>query len=161
MAPFRWFRWFFLVTNWSEDARSADELLAHYRKRGTFEDRLGEFNETIGVHLSSQGFKANEATMLLALLAFNLNTICRNELEDSVGGSWDLQRFVLFMLKVGGEVVKHSRRLVVRIAESAEPLWCHLASRLSSWRAIDAAAPKLTGFTPPPAHSHLREVLRF
>ena len=154
-------RWFFLVTNWSEDARSADELLAHYRKRGTFEDRLGEFNETIGVHLSSQGFKANEATMLLALLAFNLNTICRNELEDSVGGSWDLQRFVLFMLKVGGEVVKHSRRLVVRIAESAEPLWSHLASRLSSWRAIDAAAPKLTGFTPPPAHSHLREVLRF
>ena len=88
-------RWFFLVTNWSEDARSADELLAHYRKRGTFEDRLD------------------------------------------------------------------SRRLVVRIAESAEPLWCHLTSRLSSWRAIDAAAPKLTGFTPPPAHSHLREVLRF
>ncbi len=30
--------------------------------------------------------------MLLALLAFNLNTICRNELEDSLGGCWDLQR---------------------------------------------------------------------
>ena len=99
--------------------------------------------------------------MLLALLAFNLNTICRNELEDSVGGSWDLQRFVLFMLKVGGEVVKHSRRLVLRIAESAEPLWSHLASRLSSWRGIDTSAPKLTGFTPPPGHSHLSEVLRF
>ncbi|WP_436714664.1 IS1380 family transposase [Roseiconus lacunae] len=80
-------RWFFLVTNWPKGSRSADELLAHYRKRGTFEDRLGEFNESIGVHLSSQGFKQNEATMLLALLAFNLNTICRNELEDAVGGS--------------------------------------------------------------------------
>ena len=83
-------RWFFLVTNWPETSRSADELLTHYRKRGTFEDRLGEFNEAIGVHLSSQGFKANEATMLLALLAFNLNTICRNELEDSVGGGLGL-----------------------------------------------------------------------
>jgi len=87
-------RWFFLVTNWPEESRSADELPAHDRKRGTFEDRLGEFNEAIGVHLSSQGFKENEATMLLALLAFNLNTICRNELEDAVGGCWDMRRFV-------------------------------------------------------------------
>ncbi|QDT07034.1 hypothetical protein K227x_54590 [Rubripirellula lacrimiformis] len=67
-----------------------------------FEDRLGESSDAIGVHLSSQGFKENEATMLLALLAFNLNTICRNELEDAVGDCWDMQRFVNFMLKVGG-----------------------------------------------------------
>jgi len=153
-------RWFFLVTNWSEESRSADELLAHYRKRGTFEDRLGEFNESIGVHLSSQGFKENEATMLLALLAFNLNTICRNELEDSVGGCWDLQRFVLFVLKVGGEMVKHSRRLVLRIAESAEPLWSHLINRLSSWKTRPSGKPKGCGFMPPPDHAHLSEVLR-
>ncbi|WP_261344269.1 hypothetical protein [Stieleria varia] len=44
------------MTNWTEDSRGADELLAHYRKRGTFEVRLGEFNESIGVHLSAQGF---------------------------------------------------------------------------------------------------------
>ncbi len=79
-------RWFFLVTNWPKESRSADELLAHYRRRGTFEDRLGEFNESIGVHLSSDGFETNEATMLLALLAFNLTTLCRNEREESVGG---------------------------------------------------------------------------
>ncbi len=115
-------RWFFWVTNWTEESRSADALLTHYRKRGTFEDRLGEFNESIGVHLSSQGCKENEATMLLALLAFNLNTICRNELEDAAGGAWDMRRFVEFVLKVGGRMVKHSRRLVLRIAQSAEPL---------------------------------------
>ncbi|MCM2372778.1 hypothetical protein [Aporhodopirellula aestuarii] len=57
-------------------------------------------------------------TMLLVLLAFNLN-----EIEDSVGGSWDTQRFVQFELKVGGGMVKHSRRLVLRIAPSAESLW--------------------------------------
>ena len=148
------------MTNWPETSRSADELLAHYRKRGKFEDRLGEFNEAIGVHLSSQGFKANEATMLLALLAFNLNTICRNELEESVGGCWDLQRFVCYVLKVGGEMVKHSRRLVLRIAESAEPLWTHLTDRLTRWKTSIRGRPKGSRFMPPPDHAHLREVLR-
>ena len=153
-------RWFFLVTNWPQESRSADDLLAHYRKRGTFEDRLGEFNESIGVHLSQQSFKANEATMLLALLAFNLNTICRNELEDSVGGGWDMQRFVLFVLKVGGEMIKHSRRLVLRIAESAEPLWSKLIARLEDWQSQASMAAKTSGFMPPPDHAHLSEVLR-
>ncbi|MCD0462025.1 IS1380 family transposase [Roseiconus lacunae] len=153
-------RWFFLVTNWPKGSRSADELLAHYRKRGTFEDRLGEFNESIGVHLSSQGFKQNEATMLLALLAFNLNTICRNELEDAVGGSWDMRRFVDFVLKVGGRMVKHSRRLVLRIAQSAEPLWSHLIGRLETWQVAPPKPSPAFGFVPPPEHSHLKEVLR-
>ena len=153
-------RWFFLVTNWSEESRSADELLAHYRKRGTFEDRLGEFNESIGIHLSSQGFKENEATMLLALLAFNLNTICRNELEDAVGGSWDMRRFVEFLLKVGGRMVKHSRRLVLRIAQSAEPLWSRLIERIEGWQVTLPKPSVGQGFMPPPQHAHAREVLR-
>src|SRR5690606_6387415 len=80
--------YFFLVTNWTEAERTADNLLTHYRGRGTFEDRLGEFNQAIGVHLSSQPFAKNEVTMLLAMLAFNLASIARNELEDSVGGCW-------------------------------------------------------------------------
>ena len=153
-------RWFFLVTNWEEESRDADTLLAHYRKRGTFEDRLGEFNESIGVHLSSQGFKANEATMLLALLAFNLNTICRNELEDAVGGGWDMRRFVGSVLKVGGRMVKHSRRLILRIAESAEPLWSMLTERLEGWQVTLPKPSVGQGFLPPPDHAHLREVLR-
>ena len=153
-------RYFFLVTNWSEKSRGANELLAHYRKRGTFEDRLGEFNESIGVHLSSQGFKKNEATMLLALLAFNLNTICRNELEDAVGGGWDMRRFVEFVLRVGGRMVKHSRRLVLRIAESAEPLWSRLISRIEDWQSSPVRSRIPCGFMAPPKHAHLREVLR-
>ncbi len=102
-------RYFFVVTNWHEDHRSAEALLAHYRPRGTFEDRLADFNAAIGAHLSSQPFKANEATMLLGLPSFNLSSICRNELEDAVGGCWDLTRFQLFILKVGGPIIKDCR----------------------------------------------------
>lgn len=153
-------RYFFLITNWDETSRDGETLVAHYRRRGTFEDRLGEFNEAIGVSLSSPRFKENEATMLLALLAFNLATVCRNELEDSVGGCWDLKRFQLYLLKVGAVVVKHSRRLIVRIAESAQPLWSHLVSCLENWQNQATPSRQPSGFKRSPPHAHLKEVLR-
>lgn len=152
--------YFFLVTNWDEASRSGEQLLEHYRRRGTFEDRLGEFNAAIGVHLSHRGFKDNEATMLLALLAFNLTTICRNEIEDSFGGCWDLTRFQLFVLKVGAEIIKHARRLVMRIAESAVPLWSRLIERIEAWPEPTLRPARPSGFTPPPNHAYLTEVLR-
>ena len=157
-------RYFFLITSWSPGQRSGKALLAHYRKRGTFEDRLGEFNAAIGVHLSSRDFKENEATMLLALLSFNLSSLCRLELEESVGGCWDLVRFQLYVLKVGAQITKHSRRLVVRIAESAQPLWSRLVERLQRWAPPEGqriTATRCSGFMPPPPHSHLSEVLRW
>lgn len=98
--------------------------------------------------------------MLLAMLAFNLNTICRKELEDSVGGGWDMQRFILYVMRVGGEMIKHSRRLVLRIAESAEPLWSKLIARLKSWHSRASTGAKASGFMPPPDHAHLGGVLR-
>jgi hypothetical protein len=156
-------RFFFLVTNWREQQRSGAELLEHYRRRGTFEDRLGEFNQAIGVHLSSPSFKENEATFFLALLAYNLTSICRNELEDAVGGCWDLRRFQQFVLRVGGLCIKGSRRLLMRIAQSAEPLWRRLASRLQDWALPAELTRRLkhhVGFTPPPPHAHLGAVLR-
>jgi len=157
-------RHFFLVTNWSRDQRSGEDLLNHYRPRGTFEDRLGEFNNAVGVHLSSRSFRENEATMLLALLAYNLSSLCRIELEDAVGGCWDLTRFQLYVLKVGGEIIKHSRRAMLRIAESAEPLWSRLISRIRQWRLPEEFSrpmPRPRQWVAPPEHSHLSEVLRF
>ena len=66
--------------------------MEHHRKRGTFEDRLGEFNATIGNSLSAGSFAAKEAALLLKLLAFNLAGMIRGELEDSSGNGWDLKR---------------------------------------------------------------------
>lgn len=48
---------FFPIASWSESERTAEQLVAHYRERGTFEDRLGEFNQAIGANLSSQSFE--------------------------------------------------------------------------------------------------------
>ncbi len=157
-------RYFFLVTNWPGTLRSAEEVLAHYRKRGTFEDRLGEFNAVIGPHLSSREFIENEVTMLLALLAFNMATMLRNEFEDALGGCWDLHRFQQSVLRAGGRVVKHARRVWLHVEESVGSFWrvmterigqLHLASRWSS-----PHGARRRDWVPPPSHAHLSLVPR-
>ncbi len=157
-------RYFFLITNWPQTLRSGEEVLAHYRKRGTFEDRLGEFNEEIGPHLSSHEFAENEVTMLLALLAFNLTTMLRNEFEDALGGCWDLHRFQQSVLRAGGHVVKGARRLWLHIEESVGSFWEVMTKRISQLR----LSPRWTkpkgarhrDYVPPPPHAHLSLVLR-
>ena len=110
--------YFFLITNQSAEELPGEAALAHYRPRGTFEDRLGEFNATVRPQFSSSDFAENEALLLLSLWSFNLLSLLRCELEDATGGCWDLGRFQRQVLKAGGRVVKHSRRLCVDLAWS-------------------------------------------
>lgn len=157
-------RYFFLITNWPRTLRSGEEVLAHYRKRGTFEDRLGEFNAVIGPHLSSREFVENEVTMLLALLAFNVTSMLRNEFEDALGGCWDLHRFQQSVLRAGGRVVKHARRLWLHVEESAGSFWRVMAKRIGQLRLASRwSSPHGTrcrDWVPPPSHAHLSLVLR-
>ena len=157
-------RYFFLITNWPRTLRSGEEVLAHYRKRGTFEDRLGEFNAVIGPHLSSREFLENEVTMLLALLAFNMTSMLRNEFEDALGGCWDLHRFQQSVLRAGGRVVKHARRLWLHVEESVGSFWRVITKRIgqlrlaSRWSSPHGA--RCRDWVPPPSHAHLSLVLR-
>ena len=80
--------YFFLVTNWHQEEISGWDLLEHYRRRGTFEDRIGEFSQGVSANLSSPTFPENEVTLLLSLLAFNLGSMLRRELEVSLGTGW-------------------------------------------------------------------------
>jgi hypothetical protein len=156
--------YFFLVSGWSESELGGEGCLAHYRKRGTFEDRVGEFNQALGSRLSSPDFRENEATFLLGLLAFNLSNFLRTELEESVGGCLDLKRFRNYVLKSGARVVKHSRRLVVRVAQAVVGYWERLRRRLSRWRLRPCFAsprdPAPGPWRPPPSHAFRTEVLR-
>ena len=127
-------RSFFPITNWPRTLRGGEEVFAHYRRRGTFEDRLGEFQEAIGPHLSSREFVNNEVTMLLALLAFNLTSMLRNEFEDAIGGCWDLHRFGQSVLRAGGRVVKHARRLWLYVEQSVGPFWQMMIDRIGQLR---------------------------
>jgi hypothetical protein len=166
--------YFFLVTNWSVAQRSAWELVEHYRRRGTFEDRLGEFNGAIGNGLSAGSFAANEASLLLKLLAFNLAGMLRGELEDASGCGWDLKRVQQIVLKAGARVVEHGRRVIVDVARAAGVLWDRLLARIERWWQPRAqptgprgavcvwgrSRPRPRRWMPPPRHAHLCLVLR-
>jgi hypothetical protein len=152
--------YFFLVSNWPPTQRGGEELLAHYRRRGTFEDRFGEFNAAIGPSLSSPAFAQNEATFLLSLLAFNLGGILRGEMEAATGSGWDLGRVVGSVLKAGGKVVKSGRRLLLDVAAAVAPLWRGLLERIRRWHKPQARLPRPRPWVAPPPHAHLAVVLR-
>jgi hypothetical protein len=160
---------FFLITNWDAERLGAWELVEHYRKRGTFEDRLGEFNACVGNGLSAGSFEANETNLLLKLLAFNLAGVIRGELEDGSGCGWDLKRVQRTVLKTGAKVAKHSGRLLVDLSRAAGVLWGRVLGRVARWWRDDAwgrdaagrhRGPRPHRWVPPPPHAHLCLVLR-
>lgn len=155
--------YFFLVTDRSVEERSGQETLEHYRKRGTFEDRLGEFRAAIGPHLSSPTFAENETLLLLSLLATNLVNLLRCEAENAGGACWDLGRFQGRVLKAGGRVAKHSRRLLVTLAAAVAPIWQRLMQCFGRWRLPPRfetpRGPRRRDYMPLPRHAFLSEVL--
>lgn len=159
-------RHFFLVTSWKPSERSADQLLAHYRRRGTFEDRLGELSQTISPRLSSPGFSENELHMLLALLSHNLLSILRGELECEPFSGWDVARLQSTVLKTAVRVTKGGRRLLIDVALAAVGLWSHLLNRMDKWlppsgsEHLARPSRKRRKWIPPPRHAFLVPVLK-
>lgn len=156
--------YFFLVVGWKEEELDGWAALAHYRERGTFEDRLGEFQQAIGPHLSHEDFQANEALLRLSLLAFNLASMLRIEYEASAGSGVDLGRFQRDVLKAGGRVIKQSRRLVLQVARVVAPFWQRIIACLGRWK-LPPRFPRPRGaqsraWLPPPRHAFLHEVRR-
>jgi hypothetical protein len=154
---------FFLVTNWTRDERPPWALVEHYRQRGTFEDRFGEFNAAIGGGLPAEFFEANEASLVLKLLAFNLAGMVRGELEDASGNGWDLKRVQQTVLRAGARVVKHGRKLIVDVARAAAVVWARLLAKVQRWwrdPAWGRCAPRRRPWVAPPPHAHLALVLR-
>jgi hypothetical protein len=152
-------RYFFLLTSYPKTVRSGLQILEHYRQRGTFEDRLSEFNVVLGPHLSQSDFGKNQVSLWLALLAFNLSSFLRLELEEANCAGWDLTRFRDYVLKAGARIVKRGRRLIVRVAKAVSAFWQKVSSRIASWKLptsyAQARGPQHRDWMPPPDHAHL------
>jgi hypothetical protein len=156
--------YFFLVTTWKKEEMNSKDLLDHYRRRGTFEDRIGELSQTVSASLSSPRFEENEAIFLLSLLSFNLGSMLRGELESEAPSGCDLRRLQNSVLKAGARVVKSGRRLIVDLALAVLPLWNLLIKRIKRWKLPSKwdkpHGPAKREWVPPPAHAHLNAVLR-
>jgi len=156
--------YFFLITNQEENMKDANVLLDHYRQRGTFEDRIGEFNQAIASRCSLPTFAENEAMLLLSLQAFNLLAILRGEMESASPNGWDLVRLQRTVLKAGARMVKGSRRIWFDLAAAVTPFWKRITRRMHRWIRPEnwnpSPQPKSRKYMPPPPHAHLSLVLR-
>jgi hypothetical protein len=155
---------FFLITNWSEEEKSSQELLDHYRQRGTFEDRIGELSQAISSNLSCLHFHENESLLLCSLLSYNLLSILRSELESSYETGWNISRVQTTVLKTGARIVTSGNRLIVNVAQQVVPLWERLIRKIKRWNLKglwpDPKGARRRKWTPPPRHSFLKVVLR-
>ena len=71
----------------------------------------------------------NEAVLLLHLLAYELMHAGRRMMEIATKTGWSLRRFRERVLRVGGRVLIHARRIVLVVAETAARHWAALWTR--------------------------------
>jgi hypothetical protein len=146
--------YFFLLTSWPAEQKSAAALLELYRQRGTAEGHFGELMSVLEPALSStrrtkshyrgqepqrryssqDPFAANEVKLLLNALAYNLAHAARCLLEEMTGQGWSLSRFLERVLRVAARVLVHARRVVVVINSRSATDWQQLWAALSRLR---------------------------
>jgi hypothetical protein len=113
---------FFLLSNASVAETGAEALLAHYRQRGTAEKDFGDWKQALDLALSSaprptahyrgrevktpydepDSFVANEARLLLSLVAANLMHAGAELLARDEADLMSRERFRHLLLKVTG-----------------------------------------------------------
>ncbi len=149
---------FFLVTNFESKKVSGQDLLEFYRERGTMEQHLGEIKTVLDPALSCtsrpkshvrgkppkkrtpprDGEKANAATFLLYLLAYNLANTARNLVREPVRAKgrpgFSIDRVRSLLLKVAARLTVSARRATFVVNEARERLWEILLSRLERVR---------------------------
>ena len=148
---------FFLVTSFSAEELTPEDLLWLYRRRGTAEDAFGQWVNAVRPVLSStnrpkshvrgqpvrtpaelvDATAVNQVHLLLSVLACNLLVAMRRVAAVEGQPRPRLDRFRNRVLKVGARAVLTGRRVQVSVAGSARRAWLHL------WAALQAFEPEL------------------
>ena len=105
----------FIVTNLSYPTKG---IVSFYNGRGTAEQWIKEGKYALNwTRLSCHKFVANQVRLSLFSLAYNLgNFLRRLALPESIK-RWSLTSVQTRLIKTGGRLVRHARRLVFQLAE--------------------------------------------
>jgi hypothetical protein len=105
----------FIVTNLSYPTKG---IVSFYNSRGTAEQWIKEGKYALNwTRLSCHRFVANQVRLWLFILAYNLgNFVRRLALPESIK-RWSLTSIQTRLIKIGGRLVRHARRLVFQLAE--------------------------------------------
>jgi Transposase DDE domain group 1 len=108
----------FVVTNM---ARSAENVVAFYNKRGTCEQWIkeGKGGAIKWTRLSCRMFAANAVRLQLHALAYNLGNFLRTLATPAPIKDWSLTTLKEKLIKIGAKVVSHGRYDAFQMAEGA------------------------------------------
>ncbi len=107
----------FIVTNLSYPPKGITKF---YNGRGTAEQWIKEGKYALNwTRLSCHKFVANEVRLWLFILAYNLGNFFRRLALPEAIKSWSLTSIQTRLIKIGGRLVRHARRLVFQLAEVA------------------------------------------
>jgi hypothetical protein len=91
-----------------------------YNGRGTAEQWIKEGKYALNwTRLSCHRFVANQVRLLLFILAYNLGNFLRRLALPEAVKDWSLRSLQVKLIKIGGRLVRHARRLVFQLAEVA------------------------------------------
>jgi len=97
-------------------------VIHFYNGRGTAEQWIKEGKYALNwTRLSCHRFVANQVRLLLFILAYNLGNFMRRLALPNVVKHWSLRSLQVKLIKIGGRLVRHARRLVFQLAEVAVP----------------------------------------
>ena len=105
----------FIVTNLSYPAIG---IVRFYNGRGTAEQWIKEGKYALNwTRLSCHKFVANQVRLALFVLAYNLGNFMRRLALPEAMKHWSLTSLQTRLIKTGGRLVRHARRLVFQLAE--------------------------------------------
>ena len=89
-------------------------------------DQGGQVCPELDPALSCHRFVANQVRLQLFILAYNLGNLLRRLCLPKAVKHWSLRSLQVKLIKIGGRLVGHARRLVFQLAEvavSREVFW--------------------------------------
>jgi len=105
----------FIVTNLSYPPKG---IVRFYNGRGTAEQWIKEGKYALNwTRLSCHKFVANQVRLALFVLAYNLGNFMRRLALPEAMQHWSLTSLQTRLIKTGGRLVRHARRLVFQLAE--------------------------------------------
>ena len=109
----------FIVTNMTA---GPEGVVRFYNGRGTAEQWIKEEKYALNwTRLSCHRFVPNRVRLSLFILAYNLGNFLRRLVLPKVVKQCSLRSVQVRLIKVGGRLVRHSRRLIFQLSEVSVP----------------------------------------
>jgi len=107
----------FIVTNLSAKPKG---VVRFYNGRGTAGQWIKEGKYALNwTRLSCHRFVANQVRLQLFILAYNLGNFLRRMVLPRAIKDWSLRSLQVKLIKMGGRIVRHARRIIFQMAEVA------------------------------------------